>query len=126
MTLKTPIARVRGLGTAREGVTHFKLQRLTSVALIPLVLWFTFSIASFGDASYAEVAAWLESPIPATLSILVIITVFWHAHLGMQVVIEDYLHYPLFKVGGLVVSQLGLFALAIGCIVAVLKVAAGA
>lgn len=126
MTLQSPIARVRGLGTAREGVSHFKLQRLTSIALIPLVLWFVFSIATFDDASYAEVSAWLGSPIPAALSILVIITVFWHAQLGMQVVIEDYLHYPLFKVGGLVLSQLGLFALAIGCIVAVLKVAAGA
>jgi succinate dehydrogenase / fumarate reductase membrane anchor subunit len=124
-SLRPPLARVRGLGSAREGVGHWKLQRLTALANIVLVLWFVFSAASLSGSGYAEVRAWLASPVPAALMVLLVVSVFWHAKLGLQVVIEDYVHGEGPRVASLVALTLATCLLAAMCIVSILKVALG-
>ena len=92
MSLRTPLGRVRGLGSAKEGTAHWWAQRLTAIALVPLVLWFAVSLIVLAGADHATVAAWLRDPVAAVLMLLLILAGFHHAQLGMQVVIEDYVH----------------------------------
>jgi len=125
MALLTPIGRIRGLGSAREGVGHWKWQRLTAIANVVLVLWFVFAAASLSGGGYEEVRAWLASPLAATLMILLVISLFTHARLGVQVVIEDYVHHEGARIAALAALTLVSFALAVACIVAVLTVAIG-
>lgn len=88
---RTPLSRVKGLGSAKEGTEHFWTQRLTAIALIPLVVWLAFSVASLSSMDYVAIREWLSVPFNAILMILFIITGFFHARLGLQVVIEDYI-----------------------------------
>ena len=125
MALQTAIARVRGLGAARAGQHHWKAQRITAVANLVLVLWFVFSAMALAGADYAEVRAWLASPVAASLMILLVISVFYHARLGLQVVIEDYVHHGAIKVAAISVLTLITAGLATACIVAVLHVSIG-
>ena len=125
MGVQSPIARARGLGPAREGVNHWIRQRLTAISNIVLVLWFVFSAMALAGAGYEEVRAWLASPVPASLMILLVISTFYHARLGVQVVIEDYVHHEGAKIGSLAAVTLITFGLAVACIVAVLKIAIG-
>jgi succinate dehydrogenase / fumarate reductase membrane anchor subunit len=125
MAVQTPIGRVRGLGAAREGVGHWKLQRLTAIANVPLVFWFVFSAMALAGSGYEQVRAWLASPISASLMILLIVSVFYHARLGVQVVIEDYVHQEGAKLALLVALPLVVVALAVTAIVAVLMVSIG-
>lgn len=125
MTYRTPIARVRGLGSARSGLHHWKMQRLTAISNLLLVLWFVFSAIALSGSGYAEVRAWVASPLTASLMVLLIISTFYHARLGLQIVIEDYVHHEGAKIASLVAIVLLLLALAVACIVAVLSVAIG-
>ncbi len=125
MSVRSPIVRVRGLGAARTGVGHWSAQRLTAIANVLLVLWFVFSTLVLAGAGYAEVRGWLASPLSASLMILLIISVFYHARLGLQVVVEDYVHGEAAKLAALIAIPLVIFALAVTCIVAVLKVSLG-
>ena len=125
MGVQSPIARVRGLGPAREGVGHWTRQRLTAISNIVLVLWFVFSAMALAGAGYEEVRAWLAAPVPASLMILLVISAFYHARLGVQVVIEDYVHHEGAKIASLAAVTLITFGLAVACIVAVLKIAIG-
>ncbi|NND90731.1 MAG: succinate dehydrogenase, hydrophobic membrane anchor protein [Granulosicoccus sp.] len=88
---RTPLSRVKGLGSAKEGTGHFWSQRLTAVALVPLVLWLAFSVASLPGMDYVAIREWLSQPFNAIAMILFIIAAFYHARLGLQVVIEDYI-----------------------------------
>jgi len=88
---RTPLSRVKGLGSAKEGTDHFWAQRLTAIALVPLVLWLTFSIASLPDMDYLAIREWLSQPFNAIVMILFMIAGFYHSRLGLQVVIEDYI-----------------------------------
>ena len=88
----TSIGKVRGLGSAHEGAHHWLLQRFTAVGNLVLALWLVVSFVLLPDMSYATVSNWLAAPIPATAMILLIISTFWHARLGLQVLIEDYVH----------------------------------
>lgn len=90
----TSIGRVRGLGSAHEGPHHWLLQRFTAVGNLLLVLWFLASLLLLPGYSYGEVKSWLSAPIPATAMVLLIISTFWHARLGLQVLAEDYVHTP--------------------------------
>lgn len=92
MEFRSPLARVRGLGSAKEGVEHWWAQRLTALALVPLVLWFVISIVGLIGADRAAMVAWVGHPINAVLLVLLLIATFYHAQLGLQVVIEDYVH----------------------------------
>jgi succinate dehydrogenase / fumarate reductase, membrane anchor subunit len=125
MPYRTPIAKVRGLGAARSGLQHWKMQRLTAIANVLLVLWFMFSAMALSGSGYDQVRAWLASPVTASLVVLLIISTFYHARLGLQVVIEDYVHHEGARIASLVAIALILLALAVTCIVAVLTVAVG-
>jgi succinate dehydrogenase / fumarate reductase membrane anchor subunit len=125
MGTRSPIARVRGLGAARSGVGHWGRQRLTAISNLLLVLWFIFSAIGLSGAGYAEVRAWLASPISATLMILLVVSICYHARLGLQVVVEDYVHHEPARLATLVAIPLIVTALAVTCIVAVLKVSLG-
>ncbi|MGF1563005.1 MAG: succinate dehydrogenase, hydrophobic membrane anchor protein [Geminicoccaceae bacterium] len=125
MPLHSPLGAVRGLGSAKEGVEHFKMQRLTAMANILLVLWLIVSCVGLTGASYEETVAWLASPLTATLMILTLISLFYHASLGVQVVLEDYVHHEGIKVASLVALKLVSFALAALGVVSVLMVAFG-
>ena len=125
MPAPTPLARARGLGAAHGGLSHWKAQRLTAISNAVLVLWFVFSAMALAGAGYDEVHAWLASPLAATLMILLIVSVFYHAPLGLQVVIEDYVHHPGIRIAALILVRLVAAGLAVACIVAILMVALG-
>ena len=124
-SMRTPIGRVRGLGSAKSGLHHWWMQRVTAVALIPLTLWFVASLISLAGAGYAETVAWLGSPGVAVLMIALIIATFYHAALGLQVVIEDYVHHEGVKLVTLLGVKLLASLLAIAALFAVLKLAFG-
>lgn len=88
----TSIGRVRGLGSAKGGTHHWLLQRFTAIGNLLLTFWLAVSILLLPDLSYAAVAEWLARPIPAVAMALLVISTFWHARLGMQVMLEDYVH----------------------------------
>jgi len=125
MQLRTPIAQTRGLGSAKEGVGHWKMQRITAVANIILVIWFIISAISLAGATYEETSTWLASPVTASLMVMLIISAFYHAKLGVQVVIEDYVHHEGIKLASLLAVTLLCVALGVACVVAVLKTSFG-
>ena len=98
MSLRSPLDRVRGLGAAKEGVAHWWAQRMTALALIPLTVWFVASIVGLAGADYDTTVDWVGRPLPAVLLLLLIAATFHHAQLGLQVVIEDYVHHEGLKV----------------------------
>jgi succinate dehydrogenase / fumarate reductase, membrane anchor subunit len=123
--LRSPLGRAIGLGSAKEGVEHWWAQRVSAVALIPLGLWLAASLVALAGADRAAVLAWLHAPVQAILAILLLIAVFYHAALGLQVVIEDYVHAEWLKVSSLVAMRLVAFGLAVAGIFAVLRIAFG-
>lgn len=125
MTRRTPLGQVRGLGSAKEGVAHWWAQRLTAVALVPLVLWFTVSMAAIAGADHAAATAWIAQPVVAITLVLLIIVTFHHAQLGMQVVIEDYVHSEWLKLGSIVLVKFAAVALGAASLFFVLKIAFG-
>lgn len=92
MSLRTPIGKVRGLGSAKDGTEHFWVQRVSAIALIPLVIWFTVSLIFMTGASHSDVVDWLSAPLNAILMLLSIGAGLYHLKLGLQVIIEDYVH----------------------------------
>ena len=125
MALRTPIKRARGLGSAKDGVGHWWLQRVTAVALIPLVIWFAFGLASNAGADYEAVRAWIGSPMTAGLFILLIGTLYFHAQLGLQVIIEDYVHGKAAQLASLLAVKFLAAVLALTGILAILRIAFG-
>jgi succinate dehydrogenase / fumarate reductase membrane anchor subunit len=95
--MRTPLNRVRGLGSAHAGTGHFWLQRLTAIANIPLVLYFVFMIATLSGRSHAAVTAQLGDPLVALLLLAAILSIVMHMRIGMQVIIEDYVHVERWK-----------------------------
>jgi succinate dehydrogenase / fumarate reductase membrane anchor subunit len=122
--LQTPLAKARGLGSAHEGVHHWTMQRLTAIAIVPLLFWFVSSFLGMQDWSYAGFTAWQGQPLHAVLMILAVLAVFYHAALGMQVVFEDYAHGAV-KVVVLILNNLFFTAAGVACIFSVLKIAFG-
>jgi succinate dehydrogenase / fumarate reductase, membrane anchor subunit len=125
MRMRSPLGRALGLGSAKQGVEHWWLQRITAAALVPLTVWFVIAIIRLAGADLDTMRDWVASPLPAILLVLVLIATFWHAALGLQVVIEDYVHTPLTKLALLVVVRLGCFAFAVAGVFAVLSMALG-
>ncbi len=123
MSLQTDLGKVRGLGSAKEGVHHWWAQRLSALALVPLVLWFVASVASLAGADIGPVRAWIAEPVTAILLVLLIAATFHHMHLGMQVVIEDYVHVEWLKITSIVLVKFAVIGLAVAAGFAVLKIA---
>ena len=123
--MRSPLGRALGLGSAKEGVEHWWLQRITAAALVPLSIWFVIAIIRLVGADIETVREWVSTPMPAILLVLLLIATFWHASLGLQVVVEDYVHTPLAKLGLVIVVRLGCFAFAVAGIFAVLSMALG-
>lgn len=125
MDIRSPLARARGLGAAHNGTHHWWIQRLTSIALTPLMLWLAYSFVSLATADHAAATEWLRHPINAILMLALVATLFHHMQLGLQVVVEDYIHSGFRKFIVLIVMKFTSILLAIGGIFAVLKVAFG-
>lgn len=124
MSLRTPLGRVLGKGSAKEGVHHWWVQRVTAVALIPLAVSFIVSLISLPALDYATVHAWVHQSWTAVLLVLFIALACWHSRLGLQVVIEDYVHGGA-KTLSLILSTFAHTLIAAASIFAVLKVAFG-
>jgi succinate dehydrogenase / fumarate reductase, membrane anchor subunit len=117
--LQTPLKRVRGLGSAKSGTHHFIVQRVTAIALVPLVLWAIWLALAMVHADYSHARALVHQPVNAVLLIGFAVATFWHAQLGLQVVIEDYVHTRWLEVA----SQLAIrFACVLGALASVLAV----
>lgn len=101
-SLRTPMARVRGLGSAKDGTGHWWAQRLTALALIPLTIWFVASVIATVGADFAAMRAWVGSPVVAGLLVLLIVATFYHGYLGLQVVVEDYIHHEGVKIATII------------------------
>jgi succinate dehydrogenase / fumarate reductase membrane anchor subunit len=124
MSLRSPLGRALGLGSAKSGFGHWWGQRLSAVALVPLGLWFAFSMVGLASTDYWAVASWAGAPLHAILLILFLASLLYHSSLGLQVVIEDYVHGPA-KVASLVIVQLLHLALAVAAIYAVVTLSVG-
>lgn len=123
MELRSSLGRVRGLGSAKEGVGHWWAQRVTAIALVPLSIWFVFAALALMGADYPTFAAWIGEFGNALLLALLVITLFYHAQLGMQVVIEDYVSGHAALITILLIVRFALFALAASCLLAIVLVA---
>jgi len=121
--LRSPLGRVRGLGSAKGGTHHWWLQRVTSMALLPLTIWFALSAASLAGASYLDTVAWIGRPWNAVLLLATIGLTFHHLASGMQVILEDYANSEWAKVGGILAIKAICVLLALASALAVLKIA---
>lgn len=122
-TLRSPLGRVRGLGSAKSGVHHWWVQRVTSVALLPLTIWFVFAAASLMGAPHPAVVAWIAHPVNAVLLLAFIALAFHHTALGAQVIIEDYTNQEWLKLA-LILGVKGLcWLLGLAAALAVLRIA---
>ncbi len=124
--LRSPLGRALGLGSAKEGVDHWWAQRVSAAALLVLGLWFVTSLVALAGADRATVVAWLHGPLAAILTVLTLAAVFYHTALGLEVVIEDYVHGDGLKIASLVLVRLLCLALGVAGIFAVLRIAFGA
>jgi len=125
MSLKSPLRRVTYLGSAKGGSGHWYAQRVTAVALVLLGLWLVISLASMRGASHEHVVAWLSSPVAAAFAVLLVLTAAWHAMLGLQVVIEDYVGDKGTRMAVLLVVKFALAVAAVIGVLAVLRIAFG-
>ena len=121
MSFRTPLGRVRGLGSAKDGTGHWWMQRLTALALVPITVWFVISVIGMAGASYAEFSAWLANPLVAGLVLILIAATFYHAVLGLQVVVEDYLHNEGVKIATLLVIKAAAVLLGLTAALSVLR-----
>jgi succinate dehydrogenase / fumarate reductase membrane anchor subunit len=120
--LRSSLGRARGLGAARAGSHHWWAQRLTALALVPLSLWFIFSVIHLSAGSHQVVIDWLASPVTMGLMLALIVATFHHLQLGVQVVIEDYVHEERAKMAAVLAVKGLSMLLALVCIVSVLKI----
>ena len=126
MSLRSPLGRVLGFGSAHDGVRHWWLQRLTSIALVPLTVWFVVSLLTLPSLGYGTLIAWMSQSWTALLLILLVLSAAWHSQLGVRVVVEDYVHGPGARTLTLVLVGFAHVLLAAAGVFAVLKVAFGA
>ncbi|MDP1772519.1 MAG: succinate dehydrogenase, hydrophobic membrane anchor protein [Methylobacter sp.] len=122
MDYRTPLSRVRGLGSAKSGTTHWWMQRVTAVALIPLSFWLIYFLGLSLTVPYQQTVAWLATPINSVCIVAWIIAVFYHAALGLQVVIEDYIAAEGPKIISIWAVNLAFLFLAIAALLAVFRI----
>jgi len=121
----TSIGRVRGLGSAHNGAHHWLLQRFTAIGNLALLIWFVVSLFLLPNFDYATVREWIARPVPATAIALLIVSTFWHARLGIQVVIEDYVHEHANKFAAITALNLAAFGGAAFGLFSILRLALG-
>jgi len=126
MSLRSPLGRVLGLGTAKDGTAHWWGQRVSGGAMAVLGLWFAWALATMPGFSYAEAIAFIGQPVNALLLLLLSVTMAYHSFLGIQVVIEDYVHGHSLKIASLVLSRFAHVILAVAAVFAILKLGIGA
>jgi len=124
--LRSPLGRAIGLGSAKEGVAHWWAQRVSAVALVPLALWFVIALIGLVGADRQALIAWLHNPVSAMLMILLIVATFYHAALGLQIVIEDYVARDGAKLALIIAMRLLCLVFVVRGVLAVLKLALGA
>lgn len=123
MSLRSPLSRARGLGSAKDGVHHFWVQRVSAVALVPLTLWFVFSVARLAGGDFYAVRHWISAPSVAVVLVLFLATALYHSALGVQVVVEDYVGNEGLKIAVNLLQKFAHAAVAAASIFAVLKLA---
>jgi len=119
--IRTPLAHAKGLGSAHSGAHHWLLERLTSVALIPLVSWFAYTILQLTKGSAKLTTGFFQEPLAAAAMALFIIFGFWHTAMGLQVVIEDYVHCKFKKIFALLFVKLTIYSLGVASLLAIIK-----
>ena len=117
------IGRVRGLGSAKSGAHHWWLERLTSISTLLLTVWLLVALLRLPNLDYGTITAWLQSPLAAVPMLLFIVSTFWHSKLGLQVVIEDYVHEEGWKFFSITLLNFFIVALGATAFFAVLKIA---
>ena len=125
MSSRSPLAQVLGSGSAKDGTEHWWAQRVTAVALLILGGWFLFSIMRLDSFAHSAMLEWAGRPFNSVMLVLLSVTLAWHSALGVQVVLEDYVHGPFIKVVSLLANRFAHVFLAITAVVAVLTVALG-
>ena len=123
--MRTPLGKVRGLGSAKDGTDHFWKQRLTAVANVPLILFLIWLIISLIGATHAQVVSALANPFIAIMLLATIVSVCWHMKLGMQIIIEDYVHSEGSKIILVILNSFFCFGLGLAAVFAVLKLGFG-
>ena len=123
MSLRTPLSQARGLGSAKDGAGHWWKQRVTSLFLVPLVLWGAFSVAMLPDLGHATIVAWLQKPLVAVLAMTLALVVLWHVELGLRVIIEDYVHAGWLKIAAIVAVDFSALLLAVAALAALIGIA---
>ena len=124
MSLQAPLAKVLGHGSAKQGSDHWWGQRLTAISLVPLTIWFAIAVMSLPHGNFEMVAAWIADPLNSILMILLVLSMTYHANLGLQVVIEDYVHGAA-GVAMVIVIKFAHVALAVAGIYAVIVISVG-
>lgn len=123
MSLRSPLGRVLGSGSAKGGTAHWWAQRVSAVALMPLSLWFFFSLLLLPSLDYGLVRAWTEVPLNAFLLVLLVAVLSWHSYLGTTVIVEDYVHAKGWKIAALLMLRFAHALLGGGAVFAILRVA---
>jgi succinate dehydrogenase / fumarate reductase membrane anchor subunit len=123
--MRSPLGQVRGLGSAKSGSAHWWAQRLTAFALIPLTLWFVFAIIRLAGLPREAVQEWAARPLVAALLIALVVATFHHLQLGVQAVIEDYVHGEHNRLASLLVMKAIVILMALAAVISVLKLAVG-
>lgn len=123
--MRTPLGRAIGLGSAKFGVGHWRMERLTAIGLLPLTIWLAAALIAHSGDDYNGFVLWMRLPLTSVLMILLLATLFYHTALGLRVVIEDYVHTAL-KLPLLIAMQFGCLVLAVAGILASLRIAFGA
>lgn len=125
MTMQSPLSKAKGLGSAKEGLHHWIVQRFTGIALVPLSLWFMWSMVCLAGAEHAEVVAWMRIPANAVSLCLFVGVALYHSALGVQVVMEDYIHHEGFRIIKVIGQKFVHYFLAALGVFSVLQVAFG-
>ena len=125
VSMRTPLARAKGLGASGHGVEHWWLHRMTAVSNIPLIIAFVIIVVALTGRSHAQAVAFVAHPVVAILLVLCLISVTNHMRLGMQIVIEDYVHHKGQKIAAVIANNFYATIIAVACLYAILKVSLG-
>ena len=125
MVMQSPLARARGLGSAKSGTRQWWFERVTAVALLPLSLWLVASLIGLVGADHTVILVWIRDPLVAVPLLLFAAIMFWHLQMGVKAVIEDYVHHEGAKIGMVLLVNFAVVVLATAAVFSILKIAVG-